>query len=166
MNKGFKDFDVMARQLDDILAHIRDCNNTPDPEHWSSEGFKKTIDILGDIETNIEINLDIIRDVGCDCPVCIAAKRHIVDCKNYVADLRSRMLKYTSGSQKPLEAMLLLGTTTNMLVTVPSLIEAMSDLALQAHAFVRTIVESKIVGISVEKNSDNPKDGEPGEEPN
>jgi hydrogenase maturation factor len=166
MTTEFKDFNDLMQQLNSVLTHIRSCAEAPDLEQWSSRGFKACIDTLENIEANIEANIKMIEGVGCVCPVCAIAKEHLRRHKDNVFHLRMRMTKYQSSAQNPLETMLLLGTTTTMLVSVPDLIDIMSDLAQQAHDMGRVILEGKIVEMSAGERPNNPKDVEPERKPN
>jgi hypothetical protein len=72
------------------------------------------------------------------------------------------MAKYV-GTQSPFDAMLLLGTTASLLVTVPDLIETASDLAQQAHDMGRAIIMGKLVELSAEEHGNSPEgDGQGG----
>ena len=149
--EGFVDFDALAETLNGLIEHIRSCTTSTDLSRWSKEGFRSTIDILGTIEANVAANIRTIDEIGCACPVCAAARTHLLGCQNGVSDLKTRMAKYV-GTQSPFDAMLLLGTTASLLVTVPDLIEIASDLAQQAHDMGRAIIMGKIVDLSAEKH--------------
>jgi hypothetical protein len=152
MTKEIRDYDVLMKQLTTLLQAIRSCEDEASLQRWSNTTLRESADIIGDIAAGIGSNIEMIDQIGCLCPVCATARGHLAASQDNVLDLGARMSKCNS-SQNPLDAMLLLGTTMAMLVTIPDLITAMSDLAQQAHEMGRTLIAGKIVELSVKSPS-------------